>query len=275
MKRARACASTLLVVCSATACAPEFDDVYLFDCGGNVGILDGNELTVGRAVHVSAVDSTLPGRVRDGCAISRGWYVSGAERLFLQVQIQAAADATDLLPTRTIVLSVPDLRPAERTEHTPIPERRSDSRALLRRIPLVRSPFASSAAYYVYGEATLLLQELEPGTADAGVIWPVTVRIPGAVELGQAIAGATGRYALYDLATDTQLGDVIAVVGGSDDDRVLCTTPDGLFVLAAARDSLLVVDTKGGRGSVVSRTPELDLYWTACAWNDRGMRLTP
>lgn len=266
----------LLLVCLVgISCAAEVRDVYLFDCGGMIGILGGDDLKPGPAVHVSEIDSTLPVRVRDGCAIRRGWYDSQEEQLLLEVQVQAKADAAGLVTTETITLSVPDLDLVNRAPYTTFSEQRVDSRDLVRKIPFLQSPFKSSAAYYVYGETTLVLQELEHDSADSGFIRPVVVRAPGAVELQQTIRGTAGRYAIHDLAADTQLGDVIAVAVGSDDDRVLCLTPDGLLLLAAARDSLLAVDTRGGRGTVVSEVSELDLYWTACAWSAPGTELRP
>ncbi len=256
-----------LVICGSTGCARRASDVYLFDCLGTVTRLDGSNLSLHAGGHVSEIDTTLPVQVRDGCSIHRGWYEVEADRLLLVVQTEPTQGVNDSLPTDLLALAVPDLQLGTRSSLSMDGARNLDRQAMRTEILSIDPPFAFSAAYPLYGESKVLFQELiEPDVGNqpilAHVLWE-----PGVPTARRSSRAATGRYALFDLVGNSQHGSVIATTGNTADDRVICFTPDGLVLLANARDSLLVLDTRAGERRQTHTDTGLDLYWTGCAWN--------
>jgi len=255
----------MIVVVLATVHPAPPEHVYLFDCGGNVRHLVVDAPVGSSSIPVSAIDTTLPNRVRDGCAIHAGWYDVPTGNLVLRVQVRSGMDENDALPTKLLWL-------------TPAPERASDqdqSAAALSRpdaqtiraaVESVESPFVRSAGYVSPDGTTLLLQEL--ATASATRHPPIALNFgwhAGTVELNPPNADATGRYALLDLTSGTQRGSVVSVTGAASDDRVVCITPGGRIYVATARDTLTVLDVAQPDRRISIGDLGLDLYWTACA----------
>lgn len=238
--------------------------IYLFDCEGTVQRLDRASASLTRAVPVHELDATLPEEVRDGCAVDAGWYDTTAERLMLVAQTQMWQQ-DDSVPTKVLSLSVPSLavvgarggasRPAE-PRHLEVPDLRS-----------IQSPFDRSVAYVLNDRTTVLLQELATSGGHAGLsMEPDLLWHAGEVSLRSAHADATGRYAVYDLATGKSRGQVVKAPPGASENRVVCFTPRGTILIATARDTLLVLDTVHPAHYSRIGDKALDLYWTACAW---------
>lgn len=241
--------------------------VYLFDCQGRVLRLQGPDFSDRNLRHVTEIDSTLPERVRDGCAIHRGWFDGARDRLLLIVQTKAGQDENDSLPTKLIELE--DSTPIGESSMSPASARpsRVDRQAVAARLASLRAPFNRSLAYVLDDGATALLQELVPSR---GAVGPTTLQSgweAGAIRLWQARGKPTGLYALVDLTTGAQRGEVVATVGDPSDQRVVCLTPSGLVFLATARDALLVLDVVDPRRNQTIAGVDLDLHWTACASN--------
>jgi len=259
-------ALAFMVACMATACADRVGDVYLFDCLGTIGLIDGGDLTLRRTVHVAAIDSTLPGRVRDGCAIQRGWFDTDVQRLFLTVQLDPSMGANDDLRTESIALTVPDLQLDGRARPSAVRSEVGSVQDMLTKIPLSELPLGFSAVYYMNAESAILLQELTARDPGGRALGAIEMLEPGLIGLRRTITGSTGRYALYDLDNNVQRGALLSIGGNSGDDRVICFTPSGLLLLATTRDSLLIAATQGERRSASYELSEMDLHWTACAW---------
>jgi len=234
-------------------------DIYLFDCGGTIQQLSDAEAS--DAWRVSDLDSTLPSEVRDGCAILSGWHDNSESHLLLRVQTEGRQRG-DSIPTRMLALAVPGLVPVGRgIPAAPRPER-SDRTELIRQVRRLEAPFPRSIAYVLDGYDTVLFQEMQADSS-AG---PMSVH-PGTVSLREAHPDATGRYAVADLSTGAVRGSVVTAPQGSAEQRVVCFTPQGRIYVAAARDTLAVLDTTRPDGRAVQAAVTLDLYWTACAWD--------
>jgi len=258
-----------IVLCAAALAAGAVQqetpqDIYLFDCGGAIQRLSDAEAA--DAWRVSDLDSTLPSEVHDGCAILSGWYDSGRSHLLLRVQTEAWQHG-DSIPTTVLALRVPDLRP-ERTDIEAAPRpKRSARTELARRVRALEAPFARSLAYVLDGYDTVLFQELQetslpgPMSVQPEILWRA-----GTVSLREAHPDATGRYAVADLSTGAVRGSVVTAPQGSAQQRVVCFTPQGTIYVAAARDTIAVLDAAHPDRGVVLAAVTLDLYWTACAW---------
>ncbi|MGD8698199.1 MAG: hypothetical protein PVJ43_02845 [Gemmatimonadales bacterium] len=241
--------------------------VYLFDCQGRVLRLQGPDFSDRTLRHVTEIDSTLPERVRDGCAIHRGWFDGARDRLLLIVQTEAGQDENDSLPTKLIELE--DFAPLREIPRSTSSARPGgpDRKEVAVRLTSLRAPFSRSMAYILADGVTALLQELVPGRGAEGPVTLDTGWEAGAVELQRARSEATGRYAVVDLRTGTWRGEVVATEEGVADARVVCLTPSGLVFLATARDALLVLDVMDPKRNQTIAGVELDLHWTACASN--------
>lgn len=256
-------AMVVTVLAAAHPTPPEH--VYLFDCGGNVRHLVDDAPVAGSGIRVSAVDTTLPDRVRDGCAILAGWYDVQTDHLALRVQLHAWADTNGTIPTKLLWLTSALERAPDRDQSTPAPSR-PDAQAVRAAARSVESPFARSVGYVSPDGRMLLLAELgaptrtrTPGmTLDFG--WHA-----GTVELNPSNWDVTGRYALFDLPSGTERGAVVSTTGAASDDRVVCITQGGRIYVATARDTLTVLDVAEPGRRVSLGDLGLDLYWTACA----------
>jgi hypothetical protein len=250
-----------LIVATGQACGTPPDDVYLFDCAGWIQRIDAVSAT--RPVHVSEIDSTLPDRVRDGCAIRAGWRDADGNTLMLAVQTQALLDEDGEVPTKVLALATPRLFLL--AEQGPLPEQPAtpDRRGLAERLEAVEGPFRRSAAYLLSDGTTLLLQELTERMGESGLRHPVWHA--GSVSLNQAQPDATGRYALVDISSGTQRGGVVSATEAADDHRLVCFTPDGTIYVAVARQTLLLLDVMDPAQHTVIGDLAVDLYWSACA----------
>lgn len=258
-----------LVLCAAALAAGAVQqempqDVYLFDCGGTIQRLSDAEPADAR--RVSDLDSTLPSEVHDGCAILSGRYDNSKSQLLLRVQAEAW-QRNDSIPTTVLALRVPDLRPERTDVEAALRPERSARTELARRVRALEAPFARSVAYVLGGYDMVLFQELQetsppgPMSVRPDILWQA-----GTVALREARPDATGRYAVADLSTGAVRGSVVTAPQGSAQQRVVCFTPQGRIYVAAARDTLAVLDTTHPDGRAVQAAVTLDLYWTACAW---------
>jgi len=270
--RAKAARSAVTALC-AVAIAAGFvqrqtpRNVYLFDCGGTIQRLSVAESGASLARRVSDLDSTLPSDVRDGCAILSGAYDVVGSRLLLDVQTEGR-QRDDSIPTRVLALAAPGLVPVEAGFQTAPRAERSAPGALGRRIRALDAPFARSVVYVLDGYDTVLFQELRETSPSAPVsVRPDLMWKPGTVSLREAHPDATGRYAVADLATGTVLGSVVTAPQGSAQQRVVCFTPRGRIYVAAARDTIAILETAHPDSRAVLAAVSLDLYWTACAWD--------
>ncbi len=256
---------TGLVLGTGMASSSQPEDVYLFDCGGMIQRISGSELAASNGLHVSGVDSSLPDHVRDGCSIRAGWYDSAAHRLTLVVQTQKWMDEYGNQETKQLTLMTPALVPVAGEARVLPGPRRPDGRAIWARLRSIESPFDHSVAYVLSDSSTLLLQELSSAASRPRP--PIVPRLlwkHGAISLNRPDTDATGRYALLDFASGEQRGAIVSAIGAVEEHRVVCFTPSGRIFLAAARDTLLVLDAMDPACN--SLVPvAVDLYWTACA----------
>jgi hypothetical protein len=260
-----------VVLCAAALAAgavrqetPQY--VYLFDCGGTVQRLSDADVPAGDARRVSDLDPALPSEVRDGCAILSGWYDTGSSQLLLRVQT-AGRQRGDSTPTRMLALAVPGLVPVGRGIQAAPRFERSARAELIRQVRRLEAPFPRSIAYVLNGYDSVLFQELqEDSSAGPMSVQPDILWRAGTVSLREAHPHATGRYAVADLSTGAVRGSVVTAPQGSAQQRVVCFTPQGRVYVAAARDTLAVLDTTRSDGRAVQAAVTLDLYWTACAW---------
>jgi len=254
-----------LIVVGARVSQERAEGVYLFDCGGRIQRVDGAGTFVTPAMQLAEIDSTLPHRVRDGCSIHAGWFDADSDRLVLVVQTQPLMDEHHALPTRLLPLTVPALVPQAMDSASLQPPGKPDLQAMAIDLQSIEGPFAHSIGYLHSDGTTLLVQEVTHTTPAPGPVHLTTLWQAGTVSYSRERAEATGRYALLDMNTRAQRGVVVTTAGATHDDRVVCFTPSGRIYLAAARDTLLILDvTEPSRRSIVSDLT-IDLYWAACA----------
>jgi hypothetical protein len=260
-----ACLPAMIIIVLAAAHPAPPEHVYLFDCEGNVRHLVDDAPVEGSGTRVSAVDTTLPDRVRDGCAILAGWYDIQTDQLALRVQLHAWADTSGTIPTKLLWLTSALERAPDRNRSSPAPSR-PDAHTVRAAVRSIESPFARSVGYVSPDGTMLLLKELGPssGTRTPGIVLDFGWHA-GTTELDPSTWNATGRYALFDLASGTQRGAVVSVTRVGSDDRVVCITPAGRIYLATARDTLTVLDVAEPGNRTSLEHLGLDLYWTACA----------
>jgi hypothetical protein len=267
MSRTAVPVSCALALAAATVLRTPPEAVYLFDCEGMLQRIEGSASSPERARHVSEIDSTLPKQVRDGCSINAGWYDRSSARLVLVVQTRMWQQ-NDSVPTKVLSLAAPALVAARVATALPRQPTRPDLDALLPRLRSIRSPFVRSAAYLLGDNATLLLQELRDSAGPSPLpVEPDFLWEAGVVSFRQPRPDATGRYAVYDLAAERLRGAVASAPKGVSEHRVICFTPRGKIYVAAARDTLLVLDVMNPAHRALISDSALDLYWTACAWD--------
>ena len=255
----------ILTLMAAVSPLTQEPRIYLFDCAGAIQPIGGPGTPAGQARHVSAVDTTLPAGVRDGCAIRRGWF-DGDGRLALLVQTRAWARPDGTVPTETLTLSVPGLVPVPDGGRPAGGPGGPDWRALRGTLDTLAGPFATSVGYLLADGRSVLLQEVNgaPARPRPRVVLR-TQRRPGVVALAEPESAGTGRFAIVDAVTGTQRGLTVSDLTEGTEVRVVCATPHGLILLAVARDALLMLDVARPEWRVFIPNLELDLYWTACA----------
>lgn len=253
----------LLIIGALVAFGQQSADIYFFDCSGSIQRLS-DEGPVGPARHVADIDTTLPAQVRDGCSIGNGWYDRDSESLVLTVQTTVWHDVDGRVPKRLLLLAVPDLELLAAEPPNLQRPSRPDRRAAADRVDSAGSPFPLSVAYLLDDGTTLLLQELVGQSPKRLPVRVAPYWRSGAITLQAAQPNATGRYALFDLATNMQLGEITTATGAVGEHRVVCYTPSGQIFLAKTRDSLLVLDVTDPSSSLTIGGLGLDLYWTAC-----------
>jgi hypothetical protein len=145
-------AAMILGAAGVSAEPPE--DIVLFDCLGTIQRLSGSDFSVSHDLHVSAVDSSLPVQVRDGCSIHAGWYDRAAHGVVLVVQTERLLDDEDEPAARQLTLTIPTLTPMVGEARTFEPPRRPDGRAIRARLEAIESPFARSAGYALSNSTT-------------------------------------------------------------------------------------------------------------------------
>jgi hypothetical protein len=241
---------------------PTSDTTYLFDCSGRIQRIDGLAPSAEPVFQVSQLDSTLPVQVRDGCSIRAGHYDRVHRRLLLVVQPRSGEDSAGL-STRVLTLATPMLVPIAGERQNP-GEAALMAEPVMRLMGTIRSPFPRSAAYLLSDTTTLLLQELVPSESAFLPVELASQWQSGKVSLRQPRADATGRYAVWDLATGALRGTIVTVPDSVGQHRVICFTPGGELYLAATRHVLLVFDTSTPTRPPLVREMSLDLYWTAC-----------
>ena len=264
VKTSRQLGTLLLPILSAAAaCSKQPEDVYLFDCGGSVQRLS-HVLGADPPKHVSAIDSTLPRRVRDGCSIHEAWYDIDTDALTLTVQTNAIQNSNENLPSKSIALATPTLTLLVPEGRRPTP-REPDMDAAVASARSIQGPFVRSVKHLLDDGKTVLVQELlesEEARLRGGVVYRWR---SGSVAHRREDTTATGRYALMDLNTQRQLGDVVSVGGAASHSRVVCFTPSGRIYLAPARDSLVVLDVAVPGWQFTVGGLAVDLFWTGCA----------
>lgn len=256
----------ILVLTTVMRAQDPASGVVLFDCGGTIQPIGGPGSPTGAARHVSTVDTTLPARVRDGCAIWRGWFDEDRGHLMLVVQTRAWAEPDGTLPTRTLRLSTPDLISLPDDGRAVARARDPDWPTLRATLDTLPGPFVASIGYVLADNRSVLLQEVQSAPARPRPrVVPRTQRRAGVVALAKHEPAATGRFAVVDAVTGTQRGGIVSALTEGGELRVVCATPDGRLYLAVARDALLVLDVVHPERRVLVPGLEVDLYWTACA----------
>jgi hypothetical protein len=190
-----------------------------------------------------------------------------SQRLHLTSQTQAIQDSTGSIQTKVLAVTGLDL------EADSSPMRNSDtprddvSAGSVDWWSSADGLFGSAMVYRIDNDSPVLLQELAAAESVTGTTTLDGRWNPGSVSLRRSFEGATGRYALYDVASASQLGEIVSVPSSAAAQRVVCFTPSGLILVATARDTLVVLDARdaGRRGLVAEGA--FDLYWTACAWS--------